>query len=565
MKKNNFLNILFSISTFIILLVFFTNLLCVLGWLVKIPITAFHLPIAFLLTAYINYLLNKRYKKINKKDYLITISGMIFIFVIALIVARSFWDVSYDGAWYHSIAFLRLSDGWNPIYELINSGQFGDVFIDSYSNKSIWSFAAAVYSLLRNINAAKVLSTLLAFSVTFLSISIFGKYAKDKFTFFLIIIISSLIAFNPIYMSQVFSNYIDSSLGLYSIYYLLLFISYYLEQVDFDNLLFDFLIISCIALMINTKLTGLFLSAIFFSLFIIPKFCSKIIHRNFKTEWFKQMFLTGFFGLVFALLIGINPFITNIIRGHNIFYPILGSERIEVMGDNVPEAIRNKTNLEKIIIVNNSRTSNSVEFLETKYQNPLNIDVESYMNISFDTRVGSFGNMFITIMYLSIISFVVFFKYILKKNEDIKKIKNSIFLAILYIIITALLFSESWWGRYYPILYIIPALLAFYYILTNNKYMKYCGIIIIILMTVNISLICSNVLAREKEKSEPIMNFIENNKNKKVIFWCYDPTKKWDYAYMRYFKQNSIEAQVAEREFDNADFIGYNIEIKFID
>ena len=221
MQKKNVLDICFSVAVEIILLIVTVNIINTLGWLVKISITPFHLPLAFILSSFINYLIQCKIIKIRLKDYIISLITFILIFIISLGIVNMFLDVSYDGAWYHSIAIIRLKEGWNPIYEYINSGQFGDVYIDSYANKSIWGFGATVLALFNNLNTTKIISTLVAFAVSFLALKIFGEYAKKKIHWLIIIVLSLTIGFNPIVLSQIFSNYIDSTLGLYTIFYCL--------------------------------------------------------------------------------------------------------------------------------------------------------------------------------------------------------------------------------------------------------------------------------------------------------------------------------------------------------
>ena len=564
-KKSKFLNICFSVASFIILLIFVTNIITVLGWLIKIPISKYHLLLAFIATTILNYYLQFRYKNISKYEYIVSMGIAILCFGFSLYIANLFLDISYDGGWYHSISIIRLADGWNPIYEFVNSGQFGDVYIDSYACKSIWGFGAAVYSLFGNLNSIKIISSLVSLSVIFLSISIFGNFTKNKYQLILIIILSICIGFNPIYLQQMFTNYIDSTLGLYCIFYVLLFISFYLKQNDFSNILFDVLIIACIALMTNTKLTGLFFAATFFGLYIIFKLISDIKTKNFNWHWFKKMFVTGFIGVCAAVFIGINPFITNVIHGHNMFYPILGAEKIEVMGANIPESFRSKSNLKKLILANFSETSNSTNYFDTHFLNPLQFNyITQFSNLSFDTRVGSFGALYPLIMYIVIISLLLFSKKLLKSDEN-SLLKKSIFLSILFILIVGILFSESWWGRYYSILWIVPLLIAIYYSLEKNKIIKCISIIIAILALINIYNVYNAIYNKNLLDSRKTTDYISTLEGKKVQFWCYDLDGKWNYSYIRYFEENNVEAIALDEPLEEYDYVGYNISIKIIE
>lgn len=562
--KNRILNIIFSSAIFFILLIFFTNVITVGGWLVKIPITKFHFILSFLVTVFVNYFIQKKVHNITKKDYLISIIINVLCLMVALGISMMFFDISYDGSWYHLTSIIKMGNGWNPIYEYINSGGFGDVYIDSYSCKSIWSFGATVYALFGSMDFTKIISTLMAFSVFFLSVSIFGKLTDEKWKLFLIVIFSFVIGFNPIYISQMFTNYIDSTLGLYTIFYVLLFINLLLGSVDFNKKLFCFLISICIALMANTKLTGLFFAAIFFLIFIIIYFIQKIKKKEFNKKLFFQVFFSGLFGLIFTLWIGINPFITNVVRDHNPFYPIIGSEYIEVMGANVPEAIRNKSNFEKILLINFAQTSNSTSIDDFRLQNPLTWN-EDFKSIMQDTRVGAFGSFFSTIILLIGISILIFSKKIV--NEKDKKNRNVFAISIAVIAVVALIFPESWWGRYYVILWCVPIFICLYYLLTKNKWMNIASIIIALIILLNVATCFIGIYQYNKTYSKSFTDYVESIKGKKIIYSTGEnqEIKKWTFVLQEYFEKNDIDATVTNSSDMNWDFVNIKANIKILE
>ena len=163
--KDFIISLSYSFSFFYLLLIFINSILSVSGFLLKINITYFHFPISIILTIFLNYFIQKKYKNILLKTYIISVILSIIGLILAVLLANLYMDISYDGTWYHLNAIIRLSEGWNPIYEYINSGYFGDVFIDSYSCKAFWMFGAAVYSFIGNIDSIKIISTLLMLSV----------------------------------------------------------------------------------------------------------------------------------------------------------------------------------------------------------------------------------------------------------------------------------------------------------------------------------------------------------------------------------------------------------------
>lgn len=552
-KENKILNILFLMALFIISFIFVTNIITTLGWLVKIPITSFHLIIGFILNILVVYFLQKKKFAFEKKDYLKVVIGSLLVVIISFIVAILFMDISYDGSWYHLTSIIRMKDGWNPIYEHINSGYYGDVFIDSYANKAVWSFSACCYKLFGMMNSSKMFSTLLAFSTCLLSISVFLRLVKDnkKITKLAVILISMLIAFNPIYVEQMFTNYIDSSLGLLVISYIVLFMAYYLEQFSFKDLIYKYYIVILIAIMANVKLTGLFFAGVFFFIFLgLPMFKSL---KNKGLKEFKRIFFTGFIGVALVLFIGINPYITNVLRGHNMFYPIIGKEKIEVMGENVPDYIRNKTILEKIAVVNFSETVNSPNAEEMKLLNPFSLNINSYKNMGVDTRVGAFGPLTMLAMLFIFGLLFRYFKYLINKKEN-----KLLLLSILAVIVIAIIFPESWWGRYYPELFLIPCFFTLYLVLSNKKALRVSGYIIICILVLNIGLIFGKSFYYNYiVKCSMDTALIGVNKSDIVYeakypnFTC--ETDAFDYVFMNYFKEKGVNA-TSVCKLDNKDY-----------
>ncbi|MEG0994976.1 MAG: hypothetical protein RSE91_03315 [Bacilli bacterium] len=564
-KKKIWINTLFSISTFIILLIFITNLFIVLGWLVKIPITKLHFPLAVIISFIVNYLIQKKYRDTTLKEYLFTIIFGIIIIGFSLLISNLFFDISFDGGWYHSDAIVRLKNGWNPIYELINNGMFSDVYNDCYASKSVWGFSAAVYSFTGFINSTKIMSTLLAIGVSCFSISIFGKITKNKIQLIAIILISLLIGFNPIYLSQMYTNYLDSSLGLLSIFYILLFMAKELKQMDFKDRPFQILCSLLIAIMMNIKLTGLFFAAVFFLLFVIKDFYKILKQKDSKA--FLRIFFTGFIGVMLGLFLGINPYLTNVIRGHNIFHPIFGSEKIEVMGANVPEALRDKTNIEKIIFANFSKSAIGTKLEETVFKSPLNISLMEYKGMNQDTRVGSFGAAFALLLTISSLVTIIYSKqlFMKEKNEELNTIKKALWKTIIIILIIAVIFPEAWWGRYYVPLFIIPLLIAIYLIFQSSKIKQTIAIIIILINVGNSLLVEGGLLKYNVENSTPMTEYLQTIKGKHVYYNCYDPGfHKWERAFGAYFEEFDVHG-IPNYDKLEYDFIGGKTSIKVID
>lgn len=562
MKKNKFLNICLSLATFFLLLFLVTNVVTVLLWLVKFKISILHLPISFVITNILNYLLHKR--KINIKEYTIIVIIQILVIALSLLIANMFMDVSFDGAWYHLTTIISMKNGWNPIYEVLETKYYGDVFINGYACKAIWAFGANVLAFFGNIDSTKIISSLISFAVLCFSLYIFGNKSKTKFQWIITIFMSILFALNPVYIGQIFTNYIDSTLGLVLTIYVLLFVGMYLKVFDFKDKTFCLICILCIALMMNIKLTGLFFAALFFVLFMIPIAIKIIKEKNW--EMARRVFFTGFFGVVLGVIIGINPYITNLVHGHHIFHPIMGKDKIEVMGANVPEPMRDKSALEQIIYANATNTTSSISREDIHFKNPLKVEVNELQSFNQDTRVGGFGPLFSLVLIETTISVFIFAYFII--NDKKSKVKNASIIGVLAITLMIFIFPESWWARYFVVLWDIPILFSFYYGFNKRLTMKIASIVIMLTMFANVMICAYSIYNYNNINSKPTRDYIETLEGKTIKYNSLDaaPSHMFEFVFNEYFKEKGVKEYIPS--YDDSidwDYAGFRVKIKVLD
>ncbi len=560
-KRINFIDYFYNISLLILIFIFITCFISSLGFLFHITITKFHMLFSLSISYLIYNIIAKKSKNSKINNSICILLSFVFLMVIAVIISNLYMDISYDGVWYHLRCIIKLKDGWNPIYESINTGNWGDIFMDSYPCKASWIFGANIFALTNNINSTKILSILLSFCTFSISLKFFNQILKCKYKNILITIISLIICLNPIFISQVFTNYLDASLGLMLTIYFIVLAGYYFNFFDNKDIYFKVIIIILIALMMNMKLTGLFYAAIFYILFYIICY-KKILKLNLLKE-FKTIFFTGLFGVLTGIIIGINPYITNVLNGNNPFYPIIGDNKIEVMGENVPKSIREKTNLEKLLVVNLSNTTNSINPYDYNFKNPLSVTTNELDSIQHDTKVGGFGPLFPLVIYISCIGIVILLYEYYKNNLSLVQKKINI-LSIL-VLIVALFFSESWWARYFIILWLVPIFTFVSLIIDNKRAKRIVGYLIVFVMIINIFLVSKATYNRQTIFSKPIMNYIDKiPKNNSIEYTVTDPN--FIFTYEEYFKNKNINANFVNHKIDEeCDFKGINICIKEVD
>ncbi|MDO4793513.1 MAG: hypothetical protein Q3993_04975, partial [Filifactor alocis] len=167
----------------------------------------------------------------DSKATLIYTSTVIVVIGLLIMYSNVTFDNTWDGSAYHKQAIGFLKHGWNPIYqdnitfnELSNNIKYPRenpmVWAEAYP-KAIWYFSASVYDLTGNIESGKLYHLLFAI-ITYL---FFSEYLMShKFKKYQYILISFVIACNPILMAQFNSYYLDSVVGCVLMLILLFFV-----------------------------------------------------------------------------------------------------------------------------------------------------------------------------------------------------------------------------------------------------------------------------------------------------------------------------------------------------
>lgn len=113
-------------------------------------------PLSFLVSTVSTILLFK--KKESQKTIALNIAYASIIFLICILVSNYFYDVSFDGQWYHQDAIILLSEGWNPFHDiaLVNNQTSGNCapYLNHYP-KASWIAGACLYKFTNSIQIAK--------------------------------------------------------------------------------------------------------------------------------------------------------------------------------------------------------------------------------------------------------------------------------------------------------------------------------------------------------------------------------------------------------------------------
>ncbi len=518
-----------------------------IGFLININISKYHFIVGFLISVLMVFLIFRDYGLLIKST---VISIVVIAFSIAL--ANGFYDVSYDGMHYHLSGVLELVNGWNPIYNLLEDTWTNNL-VNSFAAKSVWYTSASIVKMTGSMATGKAYQTI-AFFMVFLGALNF-LYEKNLNRYFKFIL-SLLIACNPVYLYQLSSNYAD-----YYTYAMLVMLVFSLVIVD-ENREFIFykpivlVIASTIAILCNIKFTGIFFAGIFYGLFWI-KWGIQLFKSTSNTklvvlQWLK-LSVDGLLGLILAFVIGINPYITNLINGKNMFHPMLGSNSIELMGNNIPSELQGKNTIYKFI-------HNLLSGNDGILKNPFKFTQADFNNPGVDIRHEGFGILFPAILILVILLFG-FYLWKIGIKEDYKSL---LFLQFTLLLI-AVVFPESWWARYYAIFWIFPIILLVILLNENKRILNLAATCIVICLIVNCIIVSYIALKYTMPIQKSWTNALQEIKNENVIVYT-DSRDLWERSSIRLLNENKvIIVDIIEGTPSRVDFDFYFFKVNKVD
>lgn len=443
------------------------------------------------------------YYYITKKDnsFIQSISIIVsfIILFVSIIINHYYIDLSWDGNSYHKDAVGLLKNNWNPIYDDYidyykklnnrNMDYIGDKvelthgFWQTHYAKSTWHIGATIYAFTKDIETGKIYNLIGVYITFVLTLSAIFKY---KNRLIIPIILSLIVAINPISITQTFTYYNDGFMGNMLILLIIYMMIYTLNDDKFNKKELYSIICSLLIILINIKFTGFGYAGLFcLPYFLI--FTYKKMKEKKSREVMKNIALFSIVVLFSTCIVGFSPYMTNIIDGNSIFYPLAGENKVDIVSYNEPISFHNKSSLYKFAKSTLSETDNINEISKRtpKLKKIFEVDENQlYVLYAPDIRIAGFGVLFSGIL---IISSIIITIYIIKMT--IKKDKRIIYLITPLIVIALLIIfiSESWWARYSPYVYLIPIISLLLTYEDKNKISKIPFLILLIPTLINMS------------------------------------------------------------------------------
>jgi hypothetical protein len=403
----------------------------------------------FLLAGFVFY--NR--KKFGVGDILLLLTSLVFCHV----VAYSIFDSFYDGLAYHQPAVARIVQGFNPIYDgYMDFGRPTDLWSNqaTYFPKATWYFAATVTAAWGDLQLGTVYHLLLLFAVMFF---LWDATKGESFSKRFLWIVACL---NPIALTQFTGYVVDGALGtlcLVGIFYAYLFF----DGRPISRLTHFFCLIS-ISLLFCVKTTGFAYGSIILFCVVLHRFIRTC--RETRTPTFAGRLAAGIrsafrlslkLGLpvfLVVFILGFAPYVTNLLNGRHIFYPLIQSEEMGAIGDTLerraqtifPNAHNRYTRL-LWSIISHTQESNAEILTPVRLKNPFDApfkDWEPFV-VAANTHAAGLGPLFFLFLVISLLLLPIFY---------FREIAWLLFLLLLLLFIQ----PYAWQMRYAPFLWILP-------------------------------------------------------------------------------------------------------------
>lgn len=399
--------------------------------------------------------------------------AVFFIILLGSLVFSSLTvDPSWDGNTYHKTAVGEMAMGWNPVYHSVNTfnkstanpfkliGVHGldrklDAPWDDHYPKATWIFSANIYKLTGNIESGKMITPLIIIDVFLFAFSLFYK----RFTRNQALILSLLLALNPIVVTQIYSFYVDGIMGNLLIILMIACTMLFLEESRkmYSRLIYATIIMSTV-LAVNVKFTGLVYVAIILACYGVYTFF------ELGRAAFIRFALICTASVLFALLIvGASSYVKNIYTNGNPLYPLAGKGSVNFITVEQPVGYAHMSYIERFIKSNLAATSqidyqSSLQVGPPTVKAPFSVSPSELQTLaSTDARQGGYGVWFGGILIISFLITV----YLLARY-DWRERRNAILFLIpaVAVGIDIIGVNATWYARYLPQLPIIPIIIV---------------------------------------------------------------------------------------------------------
>ena len=428
-------------------------------------------PLIFPISLIISLFIGIKTAKWNYKDIFIAC----IITILLLTLSFSIYDYSYDGQWYHSGTILKLSEGWNPVFQHdIKVHHSADLWINHYS-RGMETVSACIVSTFNNLEIGKAINLFFLASTIFYILFFLNNFLLETKTLTKLWL-TLVIVLNPVVICQMFTFYIDYS--LYSVILILAILLYSINKNDYKEKNISLISICLILYFVPSIKFNIMFWVV---MFMIGYTVYIWLNTKHIPKYIYTFILCGSLGVIIGAY---NPYITNIIYHNNPFYPLMGDNNVDIMSIQLPPLYKEGNTITNIL---HSLIGNPANSFDTTNISVLSLSLENIKaSGEVDARIGGFGIFFFeaTIILIALLSFA--------KGEK----KKIVLLSLFILFISLFVLPSGWWARYVVYFYLFPIIILIYlFKCKNSKFINVMRYLPISLLTINIVISLAVVLA----------------------------------------------------------------------
>jgi hypothetical protein len=389
-----------------------------------------------------------------------------------LLVSAHFFDVTYDGQAYHQEAIIQLAQGWNPDYETLSPDIAGWIWVTHYS-KGTWIAAASLYEMTGHIECGKLPNLLLIGATFFICASVLFRIEALRPS--LAIVVSLLLAFNPISAHQSLGFCVDGQLSSLFISLIAVLTYQFLTQNAAARLLTVFLVIT----LVNVKFTAVPYTLVIGAGFVIASISWKKLYQV------RAVLLHACAAFVVGVVVvGYNTYVTNTLKNGNPFYPLIGSGSIDAISEFTPPNFGDHSRVERLFLSVFGTTSRDSD-KPSELKVPFTITRDEVVAFATpNVKIGGWGPLFGGAMLLTLFGLAASLA-----SPGALRLMAPYLFVIVTVLTTALVHGVAWWARFAPQLWLIPTIGAVMLVQTNSRITRYAGHVLLLVLLLNVALV----------------------------------------------------------------------------
>jgi hypothetical protein len=479
MDKNQRLgNIYFLLGLGLTSLFAYTLLFCTISFVRGHSISSWQFLLSVVMMLVTQYFASKEFFELQAKKVFLQTSGiLISLIFLSIVFANIFYDVSFDGQWYHQETIARLKQGWNPYLKELSvpkktgvpdprdawclgphidpvknaNGDEPVLYIKyvslNYFVKGVEITQTAIYALTKKIETGKAINVICLLASLFLTVSALYKMGRWKTGKIWLIVL--LFCMNPVTIYQLTSFCVDGLMYSMLLSLIAVFILIYLEKNKYALFLFGLLVMICV----NIKFTTVVYAGLFCACF----FAYLLIKRN--TELVKKFLVAGIISfLIGFIFIGFHPYMTSLIKYNTPFHGLDETRNVNALIK--PEYFYDKNRFTDFLISYNARTYDSAAkggSLKTILKVPFSINkAELLSSNEAEVKLAGFGPFFSGALLVSLILLAVLAIYHYRERPF-----GIALFGFGFLFISIFMVPDPWWARFVPQFWLFPVIILF--------------------------------------------------------------------------------------------------------